>query len=229
MNSPRPAVKICGVCDPADAALAVEAGASHVGVIRVPGSRRTRSVEVARSICAAATGARSVGVYVDAPVGTILGDVAALGLDVIQLHGSEAPDRIPELRAHELEVWKVLKPEDADQLVRAAVVYAEADMLLVEGRSDRGHGGVGARFPWSEIEGALERLPEEAALGVGGGLDPDNVGDAVRRFRPRLVDVSSGVEAELCRKDAERVRSFIRAAHRAGRELWGPAESQEAD
>jgi phosphoribosylanthranilate isomerase len=210
-----PDVKICGVCDPADAELAVEAGATHVGVIRVPGSRRTRSLEVARRVCEAAVGARRVGVYVDAPVATILQEAEALDLDVVQLHGTEPPERIGTIASAGYEVWKVVKPERADDLLEAAARYRDADLLLVEGRSDRGHGGVGARFPWDEVAAGLERLPAATVVGVGGGLGPDNVAAAVRRFRPALVDVSSGVEAAPCRKDPERVRAFIRAARRA--------------
>ena len=217
MTPGRPDVKICGVCEPADAKLAVEAGATHIGVIRVPGSRRTRPLEVARSVCAAAAGARTVGVFVDAPVATILREAERLGLDVIQLHGTEPPERIEALAAEGYEVWKVVKPARAAELLDAARRYRAADLLLVEGRSDRGHGGVGARFPWDEVATALDELPSGTRLGVGGGLNPDNVARAVHRFRPALVDVSSGVEREPCRKDPARVRAFIATAREAGR------------
>lgn len=210
-----PDVKICGICDPSDAALAVEAGATHIGVIRVPGSRRTRPAGIARAVCAAAVGARKVGVFVDASTATILREAEALGLDVIQLHGREEPDRIEALAGHGYEVWKVVKPERAEDLIAAARRYRSADLLLVEGWSDRGHGGVGARFPWGEVAAAVDRVPAGTLLGVGGGLTPENVAAAVRRFRPTLVDVSSGVEREVCRKDGERVRRFIRAARSA--------------
>lgn len=196
--------------------MAVESGATHVGVIRVPDSRRTRPAAQARSICAAATGARRVGVYVDASTATILREAERLGLDVIQLHGGEGPEQIPQLTAEGLEVWKVVKPERAEELLEVASRYAAADMLLIEGRSDRGHGGVGARFPWGEVAAGMDRLPPGTLVGVGGGLNPDNVAGAVRRFRPSLVDVSSGVEEAPCRKDPERVKAFIRAARRAG-------------
>ena len=214
MTDAVPEVKICGICTPGDAALAAEAGASHVGVIRVPGSRRTQSLEVARAITEA-VGVRTVGVYVDAAVATILSEAGELGLDVVQLHGAEPPERITELAAEGLEVWKVVKPERGRDLLEAADRYAAADMILIEGRSDRDHGGVGARFPWAEVATAVARLPG-TRLGVGGGLDPANVASAVRLFRPALVDVSSGVERELCRKDPERVRAFIAAARGAG-------------
>lgn len=212
-----PDVKVCGICEPADAALAVEAGATHIGVIRVPGSRRTRSIGIVRDVCAAAVGARKVGVFVDASSVTILREAEALGLDVIQLHGSEGPERIDALSAHGYEVWKVVKPLGAEDLLTAAGRYRSADLLLVEGRSDLGHGGVGARFPWAEVAAAVDRLPTGTLLGVGGGLTPENVAGAVRRFRPALVDVSSGVEREIGHKDPDRVREFIRAAKAAGR------------
>lgn len=210
-----PDVKICGICDPTDAARAVAAGATHVGVIRVPGSRRTRPAGIAREICEAAAGARKVGVYVDASTATILREAESLGLDVIQLHGREEPDRVDALTAHGYEVWKVVKPRRAEDLLTAADRYRSADLLLIEGRSERGHGGVGARFPWGEVAAAVDRVPVGTLLGVGGGLTPENVAGAVRRFRPALVDVSSGVEREVCRKDDERVRAFIAAARSA--------------
>ena len=212
-----PDVKICGVCDPGDAAEAVSAGATHVGVIRVPGSRRTRPAGIARQICDAAVGARRVGVYVNATTPTILREAERLGLDVIQLHGSEPPERVRVLTERGLEVWKVVKPARAEDLLEAARRYRSADLILVEGWSEKGHGGAGARFNWGEVAAAVDRLPVGTLLGVGGGLDPDNVAAAVRRFRPTLVDVSSGVERTPGQKDPDRVRAFVQSARRAGR------------
>ncbi|NIP58436.1 MAG: N-(5'-phosphoribosyl)anthranilate isomerase, partial [Gemmatimonadetes bacterium] len=158
-----------------------------------------------------AQGARKVGVYVDATVGAILREAERFGLDVVQLHGHEGPERVEALQARGLEVWKVVKPERAEQLLAAVRRYQGADLLLIEGRSSLDHGGVGARFPWAEIAAAMDRVPAGVRLGVGGGLTPENVARAIRRFRPALVDVSSGVEVEPCRKDPERVRAFIRS------------------
>ena len=210
-----PDVKICGVCNPADAEVAVRAGATYVGVIRVPGSSRTRPAKVVRDICVAAAGARRVGVYVDASTATMLREAEELGLDVIQLHGREGTEQVAELADRGYEVWKVIKPLGAEDLLAAVPRYSMADMILMEGRSDRGHGGVGARFPWDEVAEALDRLTEGTRLGVGGGLTPENVAGAVRRFRPALVDVSSGVEAELGRKDARKVEAFVAAVRSA--------------
>lgn len=207
-----PRVKICGVCEPADASYAVEAGASYVGTIRVPGARRTRPLDLAREIGAAAAGAKTVGVYVDAPDAVILEEAQTLRMDVIQLHGDEAPERVDALAGRGREIWKVVKPRSAADLLALAARYRSADLLLVEGSSHHGHGGVGARFPWDEVEAALAELPGGTVLGVAGGLTPENVAEAVRRFRPWLVDVSSGVEAAVGRKDRGLVRAFVEAA-----------------
>jgi phosphoribosylanthranilate isomerase len=212
-----PDVKICGVCEPGDAEEAVAAGATHIGVIRIAGRRRTRPLPVARSVCAAATGALRVGVYADTPVPTILREVEALGLDVVQLHGQEAPERVASVVAQGVEVWKVVKPGRAEELLAAADRYGAADLLLVEGRSDHGPWSAGIRFRWSEVAAAVDRLPPGTLVGVAGGLTPENVGQAVRRFRPTLVDVCSGVERAVCQKDPARVRAFIRSA----RASWG--------
>lgn len=216
MISYRPDVKICGVCEVADAVEAVRAGATHIGVIRVPGSRRMRSLPAARSVCEAVVGALRVGVYADASAVTMLREAESLGLDVLQLHGEESPERVAALVARGFEVWKVVKPATAEDLLMAADRYAGADLLLVEGRSELGLGGVGARFRWGEVAAVVDRLPAGTLLGVAGGLTPENVGQAVRRFRPALVDVSSGVEAEVGRKDPDRVREFVRRARAAG-------------
>jgi phosphoribosylanthranilate isomerase len=219
-----PDVKICGVCDPQDAAEAVSAGATHIGVIRIPGSRRTRPLAVARHVCEAVSGAMRVGVYANASSVTILREAEVLGLDVIQLHGAEGPERVESLAAQGFEVWKVVKPERAEDFLEAAHRYRGADLLLVEGRSEHLPDGPGVRMRWGEVAAAVDRLPVGTLLGVAGGLTPENVTQAVRRFRPVLVDVSAGVESEVGRKDASRMREFVRRARASG---GGPVEGVE--
>jgi phosphoribosylanthranilate isomerase len=94
-----PAVKICGVCTPADAALAAAAGAACVGVILAPGRGRSRSLSEAAAIFEAAGASRRVGVFVDAAAEVVLTAAAALALDVVQLHGDESPELAAALRA----------------------------------------------------------------------------------------------------------------------------------
>ena len=205
-------IKVCGLCRPRDAAWAAEAGATHAGVIRVPGTPRFRALDEARQVLDAAAGLRRVGVFADTDSTVLLEEAAALGLDVAQLHGDEDPGVVDALRAAGLEVWKVVKPADGPALLAAASRYAGADLLLVEGTSDRGAGGVGARFDWEAMAAVRDRLPAGTRLGAAGGLTPENVARAIRRLRPDLVDVSSGVEASPGVKDERRVRAFIAAA-----------------
>src|SRR5690606_5025241 len=94
---PRLAVKICGVCSVADAEAAVRAGADYVGVVLAPGFRRSRTEESAAAILAAAAGASRVGVFVDAALEEMVGAARRLELDVLQLHGSEPPERVGAL------------------------------------------------------------------------------------------------------------------------------------
>ncbi|HUE77256.1 MAG TPA: hypothetical protein VMM83_04880 [Longimicrobiales bacterium] len=212
-------VKICGLCRPHDAAVAADAGATHAGVIRVPGAARWRPPEAARAVLDAAPGVRRVGVFADAGRVAILAEASSLRLDVIQLHGDEPPEAVAALRSAGLEVWKAVKPTGADALLEAAGRYAEADLLLVDGASPRGMGGVGARFDRAALSATRDRLPPDTRLGLAGGLGPDDVGEAIRRFRPALVDVSSGVESRVGEKDEDRVRAFVAHALEAEPDL----------
>lgn len=218
-------VKICGLCRPGDAAVAAAAGATHGGVIRVPGAARWRPLATAREVLDAGAGLRRVGVFVDTAVEAVEAEAESLGLDVVQLHGTESASEVEALRRSGLEVWKVVKPGDAAGVLDAVSRYAAADLLLLEGASDAGAGGVGAGFDWRILEEALQSLTAGTRVGVAGGLTPANVAEAVRRLRPSLVDVSSGVEGAPGEKDEERVRAFVARARAAEDEAAGATES----
>ncbi len=210
-------VKICGLCRPEDAAHAVAAGATHVGVVLVPGSRRGQEVERAAEIYAAATGAVRVGVFADEDPDRLVELGEVLGLDVLQLHGDESPGTARRVRdGGPWAVWKAIRPRNRAEYDAGVISFAAAaDGVLVDGFSAGARGGTGARAPWSELAGAGEAVPEGLILILAGGLTPANVAEAVARVRPALVDVSSGVESELCRKDPGRVERFIVAARQA--------------
>lgn len=207
-------VKICGLCRAGDAAHAVAAGATHVGVVLAQGSPREQTLESAAEILASAGRAERVGVFVNAVAEAVLLAAEALELDVLQLHGGESPDLVADLSgAGPWTVWKGVRPRNAAELDEALRRYGPvSDGLLVDGYSTAGAGGVGVRFPWEALEAVRQQVPVDLLLGVAGGLRPDTVGEAVRRLAPDLVDVSSGVEAELCRKDPAKVSAFVRAA-----------------
>jgi phosphoribosylanthranilate isomerase len=229
-----PAVKICGVCTPADAALAGTAGAAYVGVILAPGRSRSCTATQASAIFRA-TRAKRVGVFVDAAPEAVAEAVRALGLDVVQLHGEEPPEAVERLAGGlhaverlagglhaverlagglaPVELWKAVRVRSAQDIRTAAARYAAVvHGLLLDGWSADAHGGTGAAFDWAASAAVRGELPPRLKVVVAGGLRPDNVASAVRLLRPDVVDVSSGVEEEPCRKSAERVHAFIAAA-----------------
>lgn len=207
-------VKICGLCRPEDAAVAWEAGATHAGVILVPGSRRAQTLARALEILQAAGDLQRVGVVADSSATGMREAAERLELDVLQLHGSEGPDLVAEVRAlGPWKVWKVLRPRTAADLDRGLTRYADVvDGVVVDGYAAGALGGTGTAADWSLLGGVRSSLRRGVLFGLAGGLVPENVEAAIRAATPDLVDVSSGVETALCRKDAERVVAFVRAA-----------------
>lgn len=205
-------IKICGVCRPADAALAAAAGATYVGVILAPGRRRSRSLDEAAAIFAAAAPARRVGVFINPAFADVTAACARLALDVVQLHGSESPSWIAALRPQTTAaLWKSVTLATAGDLERAIAAYGNVvDGMLL----DSAAGGSGRAFDWTLAEAARDRLPRQVALIVAGGLTPENVSDVVAAIKPDVVDVSSGVEAALCEKSKEKIDGFVRNALR---------------
>lgn len=217
-------VKICGLCRPQDAAVAAAAGATHVGVILVRESRRAQTLEGAARILVAAPGVARVGVFGDESVPAMVQAAEALELDVVQLHGQEAPGTVGAMReAGSWAVWKALRPRTRAEFERGVAMYGDVvDGFLLDGYDPGAQGGTGVRAPWSVLTRAREVVPPGVLLGLAGGLTPDNVGAAVREVGPDLVDVSSGVEASLCRKDAGLVAAFVAAARNAADVTTGP-------
>lgn len=195
-------MKICGVTSPEDAELAVAAGADLVGFVLVPGTPRYVDPREARWI-REVRGAERVGVFRGAALQEVLEVRRRLGLDRVQLHGGEPVEWCARLGAGTIRAVAVGTAVDWTEV--AAAAEAGCVPLLDPG------GGSGRAFDWGLLGGA----PRGLRFGLAGGLRPGNVGEAVRRARPWLVDVSSGVEAEPGRKDPEKVRAFVRNARAA--------------
>lgn len=205
--------KICGLCRPADAAVAAAAGAAYAGVILAPGRSRTRTVSEADAIFAAATGVLRAGVFADAVPADVVAAARALRLDVVQLHGNEPPAVLEALRrAGVARLWKAVAVRAAADARAAFVRYgAVADAILLDG----GSGGRGETFDWDAVSAALPVRPAGLQLVVAGGLTPDNVQRAIAALAPDVVDVSSGVEAAPGEKSEASVRAFVAAVARA--------------
>ena len=197
-------IKICGLFRDCDIDYVNEAGPDYAGFILLfPKSHRNlcpeRAAELRRRL---SPGIRAVGVFVDQAVETVANAAEEIGLDVIQLHGNEDDDYIRELREKTgLEIWKAFRVRSVEDL--AAAEKSTADEILL----DNGY-GTGAAFDW-----ALAADFSRPFL-LAGGLTPANIQEAVRSMRPKLVDISSGVETEK-KKDREIIAAAVRAARQS--------------
>lgn len=216
------AVKICGLGREEEVAAAAVAGAAYGGLVLADSPRRLGEAEAGRLAAAArGSGLAPVGILVDRSADRIARAADELGLAVVQLHGGESPETCATLRRRGLEVWKAVRPRSRQELGGLVERFrGAADALLVEGWSAERVGGTGTAFPHEWVE-AGEGNPRPARLVLAGGLDPENVAEAVRRVRPDVVDVSSGVESSPGVKDPDRIRAFVRAVREASREAPG--------
>lgn len=206
-----PAVKICGLTDPDDAAAAAAAGAAFVGAVLSPGFGRSLSLSRARDVLDGAADCRRVGVFVDAPRAAIEKAIEVLELAVVQLHGEETRAGASALRAAGVRVWKAVRPREAGDVRDAVQGWTDvADGLLLDGFSPTAPGGSGTRFDWSLAASEWPPGPGPRRI-VAGGLDASNVATAIALLAPDVVDVSSGVEAEPGRKDPARIARFLAA------------------
>jgi len=209
-------IKICGLTQPEDALRAAELGADLLGLIIAESPRRVAVAEAAawtREIRGSFSRVRLVGVFVRPAPGEAEKAAAALGLDLVQVHGL-APE---EPFSCALPVIRACAPAEVPSAVRH-----EPWGVLVDTPAPGGVGGTGRVFAWSA-------LPRErpARLLLAGGLAPDNVGAAIARVRPWGVDASSRLEAAPGIKDAARIAAFIAAVRAADAAAGGVAPEGE--
>ena len=203
--------KICGLTDEEAVRVAVNAGAAYVGFNFFPKSPRYVAPDAARALAKAADGVVRVALAVN-PDDSLLGAIAGLPMDMIQLHGSETPARVAEVKARTgLEVMKVIGVADPSDVDSIAAYEAVADQIMIDAKPPKGAvlpGGNGVAFDWRLLQGRDWSTPWMLA----GGLTPENVAEAGRLTGADQVDVASGVECAPGVKDPELVRAFIRAA-----------------
>lgn len=204
-------IKVCGVTTPEDAAVVAEAGVDLVGLNFHPASPRFVSLKVAAELARVAREAaprvQIVGVFVDATEAVIGEAVTAVGLDMVQLHGAEAPAWCQALSWPWMKAHRLRAAADVER-VRDWFPGGEPALFLADAWHPTLAGGTGR-----VLDEELAR--SAAALGpmiLAGGLTPDNVAAAVQAVRPAGVDVASGVESAPGRKDPGAVRAFVAAA-----------------
>jgi phosphoribosylanthranilate isomerase len=200
-------VKICGLTQHDQSEQVMAAGADALGFNFWPHSKRYLPLESARSwLTTLPRTAAFVAVVVN-PDSTLLDDLIASSLfDTLQLHGDESPAEVAALMARGVHVIKALQVRDESSL-DAIADYPCTDILL-DAYNPNLYGGVGEPFPWHLFELAGQRFPAKNLI-LSGGLNPDNIAQAVRQTHPAAVDVASGVESSPGLKDLDKVRSFI--------------------
>jgi len=197
-------VKVCGVTNAQDAALAARSGAGWIGMVMVPGTPRAVTLAQAEGIAGSADGAGLVGVFRNEKVMAIADAARALGLGAVQLHGDEDAAYIRAVRG--------LLPEGVEIWVAGAVgrevpqPRPGADRILFDTRIGGKSGGTGMAFDWARVRGRREL---GAAL-LAGGLRPNNAAEAAL-VGAYALDVGSGIEAAPGRKDPARVAAFFEA------------------
>jgi phosphoribosylanthranilate isomerase len=195
-------IKICGICDLESARAATEAGADLIGFHFCDSDRRVSADQAKAIIDELPVRPKIVGVFIDEDAAEVRRVGEYLDLDLVQLHGSEAPGFDAGR-----PVMKVLKVRGGE--VPGADRWP--DPIMLDSWSADQRGGTGQAWDWD----LARPLLETRRVFIAGGLQPGNVGKVVSGFKPFGVDVSSGVEARVRVKDPEKMRAFIRAVRLA--------------
>ena len=199
-------VKICGITNTEDAVAAAEFGADAVGFVFYKSSARCVKPETVKRIIAGLPPfVVTVGVFANTGEADIRVIVDECGLDRIQLQGDEGPDLCRRLGRRVIKAIRVRGGSSLDEMARYAVRAYVLDTFR-EGQL----GGTGEAFDWS----LASRAKKFGRIILAGGLTPENVQDAINQVRPYGVDVSSGVEECLGKKDHSKIKRFIEAAKR---------------
>jgi phosphoribosylanthranilate isomerase len=217
-------VKICGLSTPETLEVALEAGADMVGFVFFEASPRHVSLGAVRELGRLSQGrALKVALTVDADDATLENCIEALRPDLLQLHGTESVARLRDIKTKfGLPVMKALAVATATDLVPLPGYAAVADRILFDARAPKDAtrpGGLGVPFDWHLLDDLHLAIP----FMVGGGLNADNVTEAIRLTRADGVDVSSGIESAPGVKDPDKIRAFIRAAREAASVSSGAA------
>jgi phosphoribosylanthranilate isomerase len=209
----RTRAKICGLNDRVSVRAAVDGGAGYVGFVFFPPSPRSLALPLAADLAnAAGSGVIRVGLYVNPDDALLRETRAAVPLDMVQLHGKEPVKRVAEIRERfGKPVMKACGISTADDLAAARDYLPVTDRILFAAKPPKREGalpgGNAESFDWTILKNA--RWPGNWML--AGGLDPDNVAEAVTITRATDVDVSSGVEDKPGKKNPEKIRAFLKA------------------
>ena len=206
-------IKICGLSTPDMVNAAIEAGATHVGLVHFSKSPRHVSLEQAAQLRElVGSRAKTVLLLVNADIPQTGKAIQTVRPDVVQFHGRETPEWVKLVREKtKIETWKARGIKDAGTLERALAFEGAADRLLYDAPAKELPGGNGETFRWDLLAGFEHRIP----WALAGGLTPDNVGEAIRQTKAPMVDASSGLESMPGVKDVDKIIAFCEAAREA--------------
>lgn len=211
-------IKICANTSLEDARLAADAGADALGFVFAPSPRHVTMAQAAAIVPHLPPEIEKIGVFVDASFEEIAATVEAVGLTGVQLHFTPPEGLSTKLRGRmgeQLRILRVVHFEGPEPPDAAALNDSAADGILVDRRNATAVGGTGVAFDWAAARASIFSNARGHKLIAAGGLNPENVSEAIDTLRPWGVDVVSGVELSPGRKDAAKVRSFIANARAA--------------
>ncbi|MEM5501975.1 phosphoribosylanthranilate isomerase [Ahrensia kielensis] len=210
-------IKICGLSTIEATDAVIAGGATHVGFIFFPKSPRHVAVDTAAKLGAhaQAQGLKSVAVTVNADDTYLDEIVAVMKPDILQLHGSESPERVAQVKArYGLPVMKAFAISARDDLDKIDIYNGIADRFLFDAKAPKNSelpGGNGVSFDWTLLEG----LDPSVDYMLSGGLNASNISDAIANAKPSGLDISSGVESEPGVKSTKLIASFFEAVANA--------------
>jgi phosphoribosylanthranilate isomerase len=211
-------VKVCGITNYQDASMAVELGADALGFIFAPSPRGIAPEEARGIIRAIPPFVQAVGVFVDEDPVTIRRIVHLCGLDLVQLHGDESPDFCRELMPNAIKAFR-LKDESSLLVIRPYRGGVRAILLdtYVEGKK----GGTGRAFDWNL---AIKAKGFQIPTILSGGLNPDNIAEAISLVKPFGVDVNSGIESSPGKKSPALMSELMEIVRKMERTTNGDAQ-----
>ena len=212
----KPLVKICGLKTPEAINAAIDNGAQYIGFIFFSKSPRNLSIEEAKQLRQyIKKPVKLVAVTVDADDDLISNIVAHVKPDILQLHGHESPERVKQLaKTFGLPVIKAFSIREQSDFDQVSAYRGIADMFLFDAKAPKGSqlpGGNGVSFDWS----LLKSLDEDSQTVLSGGLNAQNVEEAIRIAAPDILDVSSGVESAPGVKDTKLIEGFFDSVKKA--------------
>ena len=188
-------VKVCGITNYQDAAMAVQIGVDALGFIFAPSPRQIMPQKAREIIGAIPPFVKTVGVFVDERPEAIREIMLFCGLDLVQFHGDESPDFCAEFMPRTIKGFRIRNRSDIESV---ALYKGNTRAILLDTYAKGKRGGTGKTFDWNiALTGKAPGIP----VILSGGLTPSNIGDAISTVKPYAVDVNSGIEERPGKKD----------------------------